>query len=344
VPAAKVKPSVVAQARSFHAEVIRADDAALRELADSWRKVRDDLIRREREFLANLIEKHGLPLRLTPNQLYRESRFRSLIAQAEQQVTGWANDAHAMVSDSRSQAFRLAIEHADEYARLSGFTGMQAVPSVTDPAFLERVLGRTRTDAVGALFDRFGTDVAGQMRDLLITGVGSARHPLAVARDLARATDMPGWQAARISRTEMMSAYRGGSLDSWRTSPVIEGWVWMTAQDHRVCPVCRAMSGTEHRMEEEFGTHPACRCVPVPKTFQWGDLLGSDYAGIAESVDAVPDGEAAFAALSSSERKAVLGPGRNTLYDSGTPLRDMVRTTDSPVWGQGRELIPLYQM
>lgn len=349
MPTTRVVPpgDVVFQARAFHAAVIAADDKALREVAQAWMKVRTDLIRQEREFLANIVKQHGYPIRMTPNQLYRDARFRSLIAQVEEQIDSFAKGVQGTVDEQRARAFTLAAEHADEYARLSGFSGMQQVAPVTDPAFLQAAVGRERTDAVRGLFDRFGRETGQRCRDIIVTGVGSARHPLAVARDLVKATDMPGWQAARISRTEMMTAYRSGSLDSWRRSTVIEGWVWMTAGDRRVCPVCRAMSGTSHPMSDDFASHPSCRCIPVPQTMSWsdiGDSVGADFSGIDESVIPIPDGEKAFAALSRAEQKAVLGPGRYELYANGTPLRSMVRTTDSAVWGPGRELIPLYEM
>lgn len=336
--------NAVRQARAFQSEIRARDDAALRELVASWRKVRTDLIRQERAFLDRLVAKHGTLDKLTPNQLYRVERLDALIAQVEQQVKGWSTDAHRMVTDSRSMAATLAAEHAAEYAALSGFGGMTQVTPVLNVAAFESAVARTRTEAVRGLFDKLPKATGKACRELIVNGVGTGRSPLLVARDLARATDMPGWAAARISRTEMMTAYREGSLDSWRRSPVVQSWVWLTAGDNRVCPVCRAMEGTEHALSEPFATHPSCRCTPVPQTATWGDLMGSDFADIEESVDRIPLGDETFAKLSAEQQRIALGPGRYEVYSSGTPLRDMVRVTDHPVWGPGRELIPLYEL
>lgn len=334
---------VITQSRAFQAEIRAADDAALKELTRSWKAVRTRLVLQERAYLDRLTAKYGETFTLTPAQLYRTEHLDSLIKQVQAQIDGWAKNASAMVDGSRSLAARMAMEHADAYFALSGFAGMSNVTPILNVAAFESVVARSRTDAVKALFDKMPQAAGQHIRDLIVTGVGTGKNPLLVARDIVKATDMPGWQAARISRTEMMSAYRSSSLDVWRQSQVVQGWVWETAQDERVCAVCWAMEGTVHTMDEDFDTHVQCRCTPIPQTMSWGDLLGSEFADISDAVS-IPGGEEAFAGLAQDEQARILGPGRFDLYSGGMPLSDMVRTTSGPVWGGGRELIPLYQL
>lgn len=44
-----------------------------------------------------------------------------------------------------------------------------------------------------------------------------------------------------------------------------DSWIWNTAQDRRVCPICEGKAGTEFPMTQDFDpSHPGCRCWPTP--------------------------------------------------------------------------------
>lgn len=48
-------------------------------------------------------------------------------------------------------------------------------------------------------------------------------------------------RAHRIAVTEVTRIYAGGNVMAWRSSGVVDGKVWRTAVDDRVCPICSKM-------------------------------------------------------------------------------------------------------
>ena len=133
----------------------------------------------------------------------------------------------------------------------------------------------------------------------------------------------------------MMHAFRESSITTYGLNPtVVRAWRWEAELDDRTCPICWAMHGTTVEGAVPFGTHPMCRCSPIPVTRTWRDV-GLDPV---ESVDYGPTGPQAFEALGRDRQRAIMGPGRLEVYESGVSLPEMVYVTDDPQWGPTRGL------
>lgn len=101
--------------------------------------------------------------------------------------------------------------------------------------------------------------------------VASGEHIDVLARDLA---PMFGpVRAEAIAVTEVTRMYAEGNLLSWRLSGVVDGAIWMTAEDDLVCPICKPLDGqvadslVEVRFLDHVGGPPAhvrCRCWLTP--------------------------------------------------------------------------------
>jgi hypothetical protein len=77
-----------------------------------------------------------------------------------------------------------------------------------------------------------------------------------------------------IARTELITASREGTQESWRQAAAnglldlnTAVQVWMTAPDERLCPICEDLDGAEAKLGESFPggiqgppAHPQCRC------------------------------------------------------------------------------------
>jgi SPP1 gp7 family putative phage head morphogenesis protein len=101
-------------------------------------------------------------------------------------------------------------------------------------------------------------------------------------------------RAGRIAATEVTRIYAAGNMTSWAASGVVEGLVWRTSKDGRVCPLCGAMNGklvdfgrgwqfSQERMAQSAAlrsmigkqgglvmsppAHVACRCWLAPAVF-----------------------------------------------------------------------------
>jgi hypothetical protein len=155
---------------------------------------------------------------------------------------------------------------------------------------------------------------------------GVAPGPREVARRITQSFGTAPARARLIARTELLHSYRAAALERYSANPAVSGWYWLTAGDGLVCALCSIMSGTVHPAEEPFGSHPACRCSPVPV------VAGRPLPSL--GVDRIAD-------LTLGQQRALLGPGRLAAYQSGVPLGSMVASRQHPVYGVSRQLVPV---
>lgn len=142
-------------------------------------------------------------------------------------------------------------------------------------AGLDAAFDSTAPQAVAWLRQRglqSATEVAetlkGEIRRILIEGVEQGKSVDAIAKDIGQFfDDSSQWRAARIARTEVMTAYGEGSIEAARQGKLDEK-SWHTAGDDRVSDICLAneAAGWINR-EDAFPSghmaptsHPNCRC------------------------------------------------------------------------------------
>jgi SPP1 gp7 family putative phage head morphogenesis protein len=101
-------------------------------------------------------------------------------------------------------------------------------------------------------------DVAQAVRDELITGFTEGQGPRDIARSMTNRVDSIGkHRATMIARSEVMNAHSEGTLttaeeinrDADREIATGHG-EWDAAMDDRTCALCRALNGTQFRIEE----------------------------------------------------------------------------------------------
>lgn len=165
------------------------------------------------------------------------------------------------------------------------------------------------------------------VRDAVVTGVALGENPRVIARRVNRAIGGNLSRAMTLARTETLRAYRGAALESYRQNEGVEGWVWVSARDRRTCPVCWAMHGTIHDLDEQFASHPSCRCHPGP--------LPRTASRLADAV--IRTGEERFDDLNVADQRAVLGPAKLAAYQAGQlRLSDLVGEGTAGAWGPVR--------
>lgn len=74
-------------------------------------------------------------------------------------------------------------------------------------------------------------------------------------------------RAEMIASTEVTRAYHRGNVEVWRASGFVKGWVFRTAFDELVCPVCGPMHEQRFDLEDQRNApplHPRCRCWSAP--------------------------------------------------------------------------------
>lgn len=125
-------------------------------------------------------------------------------------------------------------------------------------------------------------DVANELRDELTRGFAQGHNPTEIARALTERINSVGkWRATLLARTEVINAHTQSSLNRYERAgaDTVRFAELSTAEDARVCAVCKSLEGEEHPLGEirngsftfegtEFRLappiHPQCRCCLLP--------------------------------------------------------------------------------
>lgn len=320
----------------------RLDGAAALAMADAYRGLLFAAEERLADLLASIDAARAAGTTISRHWLYQSDRYRSLIRQLAAQL-----DAFGLIAAGEAtQAQRLALMKLapDELLRaaLGPFPpGVQLAFASIDPEALAAMIGFAGDGSpLADLFAALGADGVAGAREALVRGVGLGYGAERVARDVRSALGITLLRATTISRTEMHRAYREGTRQAAVANDhLLEGWVWRAARDGRTCPACWAMDGRLFPTSQIMPAHIACRCALVPRARSYADILGDPT--LPDSRVPLRTGEAAFAKLSWSRQREILGPGHHDLYRAGMPLSEMVHEVPNRTWGPAVAIRPL---
>jgi len=311
---------------SQRAAQLAADEAAARELARrygvAWARVKADLERLTGQIAAARLAGETVD----EAWLIRHGVLERLERRVLTETQVYVDFAEGRITADQARAF--AAGHADAFALVNATTPTAFLP-------LQAIVARTTVGApLRSLLERIAPDAAQAAADMLVEAVVAGTGPRETARALRDTLQAPLWRTLRIARTETIGAYRDGAIDTYKANrDVLEGWVWIAQLSTRTCAACWALHGTVHPVDEMFASHPNCRCSPAPRTRSWADL---GFPGVPETRLDVTPGAERFAALPSSSKLRILGPGKLAAYEDGSiALDDLVQNTLSPVWGPG---------
>ena len=166
---------------------------------------------------------------ITPAWLAREERHRALMAQVEGQINGLAAQAGPLVRQQQATAIAAAARHAEELARATLGTPPPGIVSAWNRAPVEAVreLVGTLADGtpLGELLKTFGPEARAAAEKALTTGLLRGYHPTRIARDVSGAVEQLGQvRALRLSRTEILRAYRAATLANFAQNETVIGW------------------------------------------------------------------------------------------------------------------------
>lgn len=317
------------------------------EIVRSYKAVTRDLRANLDAMTARIEEARAAGEEVGPSWLVREERYAALVAQNERLTLDFLRQALGAIEGTKRAAVAQAVTDAPEAALAAagaapaGGTELIAASFSTLPREQLARLVTTAGDGgpLGSLLAEIAPGSIQGVKDALLGGVARGAGVRQIARDVRTASGMAQNHALLVARSEVLRAYRETSLESFRRSQVVKGWVWMA--EATACPICNAEHGSEHTLDEVLASHPACRCTMVPKTLSWKEL-GFDAPDRRPEIE---PGAERFAGLSEGDKLAVLGRSRLDAYNAGKiSLEDMVRTTQSERWGPGKRLATLKEL
>jgi SPP1 gp7 family putative phage head morphogenesis protein len=214
---------------------------------------------------------------------------------------------------------------------------------VPDEAFQqmhEQLFGKAGDGSpLGALLDSFGEQAGFDARMVLASGIANGVNPKALASQLAQVLETSRSRAQTIARTEMLRSYRDAQILNYRAnSDVVNGWMW-SADGANCCAACMYMDGTAHTNDEWMDSHCNCRCVPLPITKSWADILeplGIDYSDIPDtSIDITYESALErFMQASAQFQRSILGPAKWEAWMRGDlQISDLVGVKSDAKWG-----------
>jgi SPP1 gp7 family putative phage head morphogenesis protein len=259
-------------AQQQKARILKREAAARKHLASDyhalWQSILKRLAKLEQEMQASW--ESGTPL--PPTWIYEQHRLAKLLDAIHLDVQQFA---------------QVAMIFTQGQVAVSWQTGEEDALSLLDSRGLGIEFGRPMPEAlhilaarasgnmqIAQLYRRLPQMAVDMVRKRLLAGIALGQNPRTVAASIRNGLDMPLNQALRIARTEMMTAYRSGSLSIYRANAdVVRGWTWLAAAG--ACDFCEGMNGSHHSLGEELASHPNCRCTMVPDTLSYEDILAA---------------------------------------------------------------------
>ena len=289
-----------------------------RSLNAEWKALQRDIERAQREGKT-----------VNRDWLRRSLRYQSLILQTQQQIQAYGNGVSRFIEARQRGAITLGQFHAADLIQRGAEISFAKLPT---EAINEMVGVLEDGSPLSKVLDRLAGQTAKEIKEVLVTGLGSGHGVAKIARQIREDISVPRWKALRIARTETMRAYRQSTLATYAAnSDVLDGWIWTSTLSTRTCAACWSLHGTFFPLSKQFfPAHVSCRCTSIPS--------------VKGSKPNIQVGSVAFANLPADQQQTILGPGKWQMYSQGTPLSAFVTLTRDREWGPSYQVRPLYQL
>lgn len=325
----------------FRSQVLSREHASLATLGQTYLDLYSRISFQLADLQKAVLQNTSSGKEVSVSSLAKDDRLKSLLNQLSGEMTRFVAFANQHISEQQMIAVSDAQVHSAELITLA----QGRTPNGTQiPSNFSRFNPRTIPEIVGKLsegsplrelLDQIAPEAVSRARKAITESLVAGDNPKATARNLRAELNIPLTRALTIARTEVLGAYRNANLETYKANDdVVKGWEWSCEFSLRTCAMCIAMSGSFHPLDEPFGSHPNCRCSPVPVTKTWEEL---GFTGIPDSRPVLETGPEWFSRQPDSTQREILGPGKYELYKSGElKLSELVGYRDDPKWGPTR--------
>ncbi len=326
---------ITAASDALRKRLRRQESITLRAVATLHREAVAALRRELLAVTARIMEAATAGETISEAWLYREARYRALVAQAEATYARFAQAAGRTIVTAQIDVIAAAQDDVRRLvlASIGPAPAGAVLPFSVLPqgALLELAGTLSPGSPLRGLLDGYGQRVAAAIEQELIGGIAAGRNPRDVARRIIR--QVGNGERARLlttARTEMLRSHREAMRRTMQAnSRIVKGWRWSSARDVRVCLACLAMDGRIFKLERPMPSHVSCRCAIHPVTVSWRDL-GYDVADLPPP----ETGRAWFDRQAVAVQRSMLGERAYAAYAGGDiDLSSFVTYRFSPQWG-----------
>lgn len=329
------------------AQIIRTRDYWRQWLARDYPRVTQRLVTSYQRTLARIEPSRAAIIRvlnemdaekaLTPRRLSRVAEFAQFLDTTRTEMDSFAVILRDVMEDLQASSITAGTQSAAQMVRAGSGRLANIVMDrwvTPDPEMLRALINYVDSEAMRAKFAAFGANASQSLSDAMLALTAQGKGARSIADMLTAWDRVPYAWAENMARTVQQYSYRQATSLNYRAnSDVVEGWVWYTALDDRVCPSCLAMHGTFHSNDEILNGHHQCRCVQIPK------VTGSRWA------DEMETGEQWFARQPDSVQRGIMGKGMHAAYKAGDIDFGKLSTTyNDPVYGEMRRAATLKEL
>lgn len=271
----------------------------------------------------------------TRGQLVRMTRYKSLIAQVEDELTAY----QAILRNEIDGVSRDAITFAGrDTARLIRAIGAEQGVNVgfnrLPKEAIRALLGFLAPDS--PLYERIGTlagTYAEEVATAITEGVALGQNPRVIARVIRDKLGGGLTDALRMTRTVQLWSYREATRANYvANSDVVEGWIWHAHLPGEPCMACIAQHGTFHTLDETLNDHYNGRCAMIPVV-----------RGMPPVVEGT--GEEWFKELPEAKQRQLMGSQKYDAWKGGAfELREISHVVEDRVYGSMTTETPLWQL
>lgn len=270
--------------------------------------------------------------------LYEQRRLQLIKQQIENKINHFGALAQMQTGQLQHIGVQLGTQSATAQLNATVPAGISWSFGVPSPKAVVNLVGATQAGSpLADLFSGFGAEASDNVAKALITGITLGWNPRDVALSVQQALGISRNRALTISRDQLNNAYRSANMETFRANDdVVDGWVWVADLSARACAACIAMNGTKHSLDEEFGSHPCCRCSPAPETKSWDSILGPlgiNTSNIQDTTISVQSGSDWLDNQDEATQKQVLGAKYEGWSNGDFTLKDIIGRSESDDWG-----------
>lgn len=318
----KQDPLVVRVLMGFRAQMDAMELVLMDQMGERWLNIERGLRSDMSALAEEMARRTAAGETVTKQMIWRSRKYKTLNAHMIAEIQKYNKDyAVGAISDAQGRFSSLGIDAAQ-----GGITAMY--PSPLSASF-DRINVRAVEAAIGFAGDGspllktltadYG-DAADGVIDALVNGLGRGLGPTQIANDMADGMGMGLDRALLIARTESARSYRAASVQQYRDSGVVDGFMRLVKKA-TACAGCLMLDGEVFELADDLEDHPKGKCQAIP--IIQGILL--------------PDwdkGPEWFLDQTDAKQKEILGKGKWELWKDGQfELSDMARKTRSATWG-----------
>ena len=309
----------VRTAREFREQLIRQEDAALREMSRAWVRMEDRLLDEYRLLVQEVLDMQARGEAVPRQKIFNMYRYQQMMADIARELPEYDAEAVRIITDHQLESYTLGLEAAQ--ATIIDTRPSSPMWNRVGKDAAQTAAGFAGNGApLGQLLQRDYGSLGAKVTDALIDGIalGKGAHATARAmRDILGESEYK--RSVRIARTEINRAYRIANADQYQRSGVVTKVLRLCAKQPNTCLACLMMDG-EEVPNGVVDDHPNGRCTTIAVT------VGGHYPEWEH-------GDAWFEHQPEDVRRAIMGDGRYGMWkNDGISPKSMVQMVPNPVW------------